>query len=231
MNNQGITQGNTDGESAKVFLGINADRFFEGVAFADDFVATPISTTSLANYVVSQTNGTVVNTAAADGGVLVLTLGGANNDFCQIQSAPSFAPVAGRRLAFETKIKTNILLGNDILVGLCDVNADLVGAPPTNIIGFMVDEADNSVDYITKSASGTAKVDSGVDIVADTYIKLGFRVEGTGEVLFYINGNHVGTATTMIPTAALCPTLGIEEDGSGAHTLSIDWLRVVKSPR
>ena len=60
--------------------------------------------------------------------------------------------------------------------------------------------------------------DSGIDLVDDTYIKLGIAVEGTGSVKFYINDQLVATHTTNIPDDENLTIAAMSVSGSATGT-------------
>lgn len=81
---------------------------------------------------------------------------------------------------------------------------DTISAP-TAIIGFIYQRTSN-VNWLgqTRSASVTTSVDSGVAVVAGSWIKLKVVVNAAGtSVEFFINGVSVGTSTTNIPTGTV----------------------------
>jgi hypothetical protein len=112
-------------------------------------------------------------------------------------------------------------------------------------IGFHITEANGdgvSVVY-NEATSGTAQTDdAGVTLVADTYVRLGFKVEMLGlsmKVRFFVDGVDLGDdfavdisstnanwpgATDM--DAIVCATSGT--NGEDGDNVKIDWVRVAE---
>jgi hypothetical protein len=83
---------------------------------------------------------------------------------------------------------------------------------------FQVNDGDASINCITEKDGTATTTDSGIDLVDDTYIKLGVAVEGTGSVKFYINDQLVATHTTNIPDDENLTIAAMSVSGSATGT-------------
>ena len=216
-----------------------------------------------ASYVVEQ----VVDTATEKGIVRLLTPGSTANGEAVLQwgrglGAPFQFNVA-KDLAFECRFKVSAITAAkwSIFVGLAladatdgagitdKIFADTTGLLATTFsgVGFQHLSAEGAAwDGAYKAASQTAqdgstktKLDSLHTMVADTYVKLGFRYRAHPKTVeFYVNGvrpgglitpamltaAEVGAATFPASTVFMAPVFGIKDvAGNAALNLDMDW--------
>ena len=77
----------------------------------------------------------------------------------------------------------------------------------------------------TESGGTETSTDSGVDLEDDTDVILGFRVNGTGTVEFYVNRNLVATHTTNITTTELAlAAMSVSGSATGTRSTKIDYI-------
>jgi hypothetical protein len=201
------------------------------VEFFDDFTVTALGT--VAN---GANNWTVVkdtSAAAAIGddiqnGVLDLTSQATtDNDGASVQSNEIFKATADKSIWFETVLQCNKVDQTDICVGLTvnfATNPEAMLAAADRIV-FQVDDGSASILCKTESGGTETSTDSGVGMVNDTYITLGFKVSGTGLVQFYVNRNLVAQHTTNIPTTELAvAAMSVSGDNLGTRRTRIDYL-------
>ncbi len=199
---------------------------------------------------------------ADDEGVLMLDTDGSDDDVVGITTGDNTqgifkSPEEGVRKSFyfEVRYKASTVTDGDLphFIGLMEPGKLADGTPlgalgvlaDVDYIGFHVDESDgNGVDIVYNEAtSGTAQATTGlIAIVADTYIRLGFKVEILGlsmKVRFFVDGVDLGdgaaidisTADTNWPGATnmdvvICATSGT--NGEDGDNLKIDWVRVAQ---
>ena len=129
---------------------------------------------------------------------------------------------------FQTRIKNNDVDQTDICVGFT-VN---FATNPENMltatdrIVFQVDDGDASILCKTEKDGTETSTDSGIDMVDDTYIKLGIACSGTGKVEFFINDKLVATHSTNIPDDEnlAIAAMSLSGSASGTRVTTIDYL-------
>jgi len=201
------------------------------VQVLDDFTVTTLGT--VAN---GANNWTVVKdtgAAAAIGtdilnGVLDLTsTATTDNDGASVQGNEIFRVGANKSIWFETSLQCNKVNETDICVGLTvkfATNPEAILTAPDRIV-FQVDDGNASILCKTELGGTETSTDSGVDMVNDTYVTLGFKVSGTGLVQFYVNRNLVAQHTTNIPTTELAmAAMSLSGDNLGTRRTRIDYL-------
>ena len=178
---------------------------------------------------VKGSGATVAIVADTVGGELGITSAGTTeNDGGSVQGNEIFAVAANKNMFFQTRIKNNDVDQSDICVGFT-VN---FATNPENMltatdrIVFQVDDGDASILCKTEKDGTETSTDSGVDMVDDTYIKLGIACSGTGKVEFFINDNLVATHGTNIPDDEnlAIAAMSLSGSASGTRVTTIDYL-------
>lgn len=197
-------------------IAINPDYF----TYIDDFLGVAVDTTNDWT-VVKDTGASVAIVADTVGGELTLTsTATTDNDGASIQKNETFSVDASKNLFFQTRLKNNDADQTDICVGLTvnfATNPEAMLTAADRIV-FQVDDGDASINCITEKDGTATTTDSGIDLVDDTYIKLGIAVEGTGSVKFYINDQLVATHTTNIPDDENLTIAAMSVSGSATGT-------------
>ena len=202
-------------------MSINPDYFY----LEDDFVYE-LDTGWTA---IKDSGATVAIVADTVGGELAITSAGTTeNDGGSVQGNEIFAVAANKNMFFQTRIKNNDVDQSDICVGFT-VN---FATNPENMltatdrIVFQVDDGDASILCKTEKDGTETSTDSGVDMVDDTYIKLGIACSGTGKVEFFINDNLVATHGTNIPDDEnlAIAAMSLSGSASGTRVTTIDYL-------
>lgn len=150
-----------------------------------------------------------------------------NDDGASIQGNEVFKPAAGRTIWFETMVKNTDVDQSDIFVGLVEnfVTNPEACLTASNRIGFQINDGDASVLCKTEASDVEASTDSGVDMADSTYIRLGFRVEGTGKVQFFVNRQLVASHSTSIPTTELAlAAFSLSGDNLGTRITTLDYI-------
>ena len=202
-------------------MSINPDYF----CLEDDFVYE-LDTGWTA---IKDSGATVAIVADTVGGELAITSAGTTeNDGGSVQGNEIFAVAANKNMFFQTRIKNNDVDQSDICVGFT-VN---FATNPENMltatdrIVFQVEDGDASILCKTEKDGTETSTDSGVDMVDDTYIKLGIACSGTGKVEFFINDNLVATHGTNIPDDEnlAIAAMSLSGSASGTRVTTIDYL-------
>tara|TARA_R100000700_G_C3123415_1_gene111484 strand:- start:127 stop:828 length:702 start_codon:yes stop_codon:yes gene_type:complete len=178
---------------------------------------------------IKDSGATVAIVADTVGGELAITSAATTeNDGGSVQGNEIFAVAANKNMFFQTRIKNNDVDQSDICVGF---TVNFASNPEnmltaTDRIVFQVDDGDASILCKTEKDGTETSTDSGVDMVDDTYIKLGIAVEGTGKVEFFINDNLVATHGTNIPDDEnlAIAAMSLSGSASGTRVTTIDYL-------
>ena len=197
--------------------------YFNDFLQAQDYAA--------ADWVVTTTEagaGDATEALAADErfGALLITNDAADNDLDALQlNEENWKLEAGERLWFETRLKISDATQSDLFVGLAITDTTVLDT--TDRIGFQKDDGDANIDVLTEKDSTETNTDSGQDIVADTYVKLGFYWDGVNKVKFFVNRSLVTSHTTNIPDDEnLCLTIHLQNGEAAAKTCTIDYFYV-----
>jgi len=159
-------------------------------------------------------------------GVLLLTNAAGDDDLDSLQLVgESATAVAGKRMWFECRFRTNEATQTDVLVGL--VVTDTTPLAHVNGIVFRSDDGDANIDFATTSTT-TSTENAIATLADDTFIKVGFKVSGTGLVEYFVNDVKQGELTSDIPTTEMRITFHIQNGETTAHNMGIDYVRLVQ---
>jgi len=214
----------------------------KGVYYFDDYMG-PIDVTTGDGYVITQvTSGEISAVTDEDGGVLLVDSGGSASadDGVNVQLTNCmFKPAAGRTIRFEARVKFNDNSANtsQFAVGLAGVDTTIIAA---GVIDDVVDKAlwfhhaATTADKMSViAARGNAEdIDADKATTADdTYIKLGFVINGLTSIEWYANGVlvHTSDVAANIPDAVMCLTYVAQVEGTSADSeMSVDWVRILQ---
>ena len=205
-------------------ISINPD-FFE---ISDDFVGIVLNATNTWT-VVKDSGASVAIIADTTGGeVTLLSTATTDNDGASIQANEIFAVAEAKDIFFETRIKCSTVAQTDICVGLTvnfATNPEAMLTAADRIV-FQVDDGDASILCKTEKSGTETSTDSGIDMVDATYIVLGFSVNGTGSVQFFINGSIVATHTTNIvdDENLTVAAMSLSGNASGTRATDLDYI-------
>lgn len=203
--------------------------------FMEDFLAYEIAQAAGNPYTLTATN--CVDTITGPCGLLVLTLGGADNDVGQLQLTETPFATNSKRLYFEAKVKLTLassgtIAANELFIGLASeqtttnfMNAGGTALTADNCIGFVKYDAGAAASAVHRKSDVEAS-DTGVWTPTDgTYATLGFYYDGA-QTKFYVDGVLRATLTGSEPTADLTPTLYVKAGEAKANVLSCDYILV-----
>lgn len=234
-----------------------AGRYYSG---SNRYISYQTASSLITNVALTPTPATVAPTSI---GAIILqppaaitdndqnTLQWGGHELTPFGSFPfSVIPGMSNDLAFECRLKVNTIADNigDIFVGLAGaagVAPAAVSVPITQtadtlattlgLLGFHKLSGDgDKFDLAYERASGTVARKADVaTLVADTYIKLGFRYSGqTKTVSIFVDGAEVSasrvapsvTGATPWPNDYMAPVIAtMQVDGTTAMTPTIDW--------
>lgn len=147
--------------------------------------------------------------------------------------AYSIAPVvqfaAGRKVCFEAMVAVStIAASGSSFIGLSNTS----GTVPVTTAGAMNGTQDGVGFTFTTTAIAAVTGDGATvtstavgTAAADTFVRLGFVVDGTSKVTFYVNGIEVATATSGISTDVMYETYATKYATANKKIL-VDWMHL-----
>ena len=230
-------QGANSGRGLSPALWAKQPRDFQdlsvGFGITDDFLTFDDEN----KWVLTQaTAGTVALDVAAKGGVLLLDSNSTtNNQGVQIQlggaaGASSFIPSATSKIYYEARIKAADIGSTtcQVFAGLAIVDTSVFASAANSTANHIGYEAINStaVGIHSEKAGTRSSTASAHTLVDDTYVKLGFVVDGLTSVTPFVNGVAKTAITTNIPIVALTPSFVCHSSGTTDPILHVDWVSV-----
>lgn len=202
-----------------------------GHMFKDDFHQL---TKAADNWILSVvTTGTAV-AGALVGGVATMDAGAVTDgQGPQIQSAGvDFHPAAGKHIWFETRVKVSHISG-DFFFGLAELDTTILSTTAittANHIGFKSLTGNGVLIGTGAKAAAEGTVAAVHTLVAATYVKLGFIVNGVDSITFYVNGvaNATTLATANVPIVGLTPSFVVHATGTDQAVLDDDIVQAVQ---
>jgi hypothetical protein len=178
------------------------------------------------------TAGTFDNDPTAQYGVGLLDCGSTTaTQGVQIQAVGAgFKPTAGETILFECRVKAaDIATGPEFLAGLFAVDTTLIAtsALSANGYGFQSVTDDGVVLSVAKDA-GSAETGTGTTLVDDTWVKLGFRIDGLTKASYYVDGAKVNEETDGISANLVVPSFVCQSGGTTDPIVHIDWVKAAQ---
>ena len=203
------------------------------IEYLDQFTHSTFSNTADAGtYDVTLATGGTIALGDEHGGSVVVTNDGDDDDECIFEmNGEWILPATTKRLMFETRLKTDTIATAEIFAGLTVAGTGIGNgaATPqaTDHVGFFT-ETDSSIDCGYSDGSTQTQVDTGSDLVADTYVTLGFEFGphiGDNNWRFYVDGDLKTTQTaTTIPNQEMTVLFGCRNGAASAHILTVDYV-------
>ena len=190
--------------------------------------------TDESEWTVTETNATGTQTIEdAAGGVLALLTDDLSTDSIDVQKVgEAFKLTTGKPLYFESRFAVNCtdIDNPTVVVGLCITDTDLTGGMSDGVY-FIKDNGNANLDFVAeKDSAETEKADTGVDLVDNTFVTVGFYFDGSGNVTPYINGTAGTSQSTDVPDdEELCVSFAMLNGEAAANTLRIDYVKVVQN--
>lgn len=217
--------------TSEIFGEASRNRF-DWLVFEDDFTtegASNVPDTFKWDVIKDSSAATTIEADQANGVALLSSAATTNDDGNLVQSLNEFVlPTSGKRFAFECRIKSADADQMDVFVGLAQRAATNPENTLTasNRIGFQINDESASILCKMEKADLETSVDSQVDAVDATYIKLGFAYDGGDSVEFEVDGQSVAVIRENIPATELAIALfQLSGNNTGTHTLRCDYVR------
>jgi hypothetical protein len=185
------------------------------------------------NYTLTQATTGTGAISTTEPGVLNLDSGsttatqGANLQ--RLKSA--IVPATGKDIWAEFKVKTSFLTLQGF-VGLKASNTTIIASSALNgqnHIGWSTVTGDGVLLLVSDKAGTALTPATATTLVASTYVRLGFRYDGTADtVTQYINGVATGAAipTANIPKVALYPSFVSQSSGTNQPVMGISAYKI-----
>ena len=202
------------------------------VTTGDGYTITAVTSGGISGISDPQGGGLLVDSqgnASADDGVNVQLLN------CSVK------PAAGTTIRFEARVAMVDTGDDQYFIGLAAPAMTAIIA--AGILDDTVDKigwfriAASTADRMSVVTERTSDEDVDADkaTVADnTYVKLGFVVDGLTTVKWYVNGvlAHTSSVTAQIANAILCLSYVAQVEQTSADAeLSVSWARLAQTPR
>jgi hypothetical protein len=195
----------------------------------DDYVA--------AEWVISETGSGTRAVGNLDGGVLVVTNAGTENDCNWLQWSGSTNAAVVETFKFESekplwmkaRFKVSVAAANDVMIGLYITDTDPIGGV-TDGVYFRSVDGSGAMSLVVEKNSTETTTAAGT-LANDTYVTVGFYYDGGSTISVYWNDVRVGSSvTTNLPDdEELAVSFGIQNGEGAAGVLSLDYLFVSKS--
>ena len=203
--------------------------------YFDDFIVVPVGADNAdpTGWTVTAITGDAgdgtLTAGVGGGGELIITTDDTENDGINIQhTGEQWLLATGDPLYFGTRLKVNTADGTDLIVGLALTDTGLWGGV-TDGIYFESADATAVCTFVTEKDSTETSDTSAGTLVDNTYSVLEFFWDGVSRVNAYFDDVLVATSITNIPTdEELSFSIELLAGGSGADTVTIDWIRVIQ---
>jgi hypothetical protein len=201
-------------------------EYFNDFLRAGDYAATDWTITTTEAGGSSATEA--IDTAAA-GGVLVITNDTNDNDADFLQSTlEAFDITVGKAFEFEMRFKISDVTNTDFIAGLCITDT----TPLANSDGVFIrkNEDDTTPDLVVCKNSTETVVAFPDALVNDTWVKMGFYYDGSGDTVdMFVNDVRVAAApiTNLPDDELLAITFGLANGSAAGHVLSVDYIRAI----
>ena len=192
--------------------------------FFDEF-----DTYTAADWTVTEVGVATQALADEDGGVLLVTNAGADDDSSFSQKVgESFLFESGKKMWFKARFKVSDATESDFVMGL--QITDTTPLDVTDGVFFQKDDGDTDLDFHVEK-DDTATTATAIHTMADdTYLTVGFYYDGKSEVQVFVNSvKQTSLATTNLPDdEELTISFGVQNGEAAAKTMSVDYILAAK---
>jgi hypothetical protein len=166
-------------------------------------------------------------------GALALTNAAADNDSTQIQLvSENFTLSVAKKFWYKARFKVSDATQSDFLIGLAVLDTTLLGAVDgdgvTDGIFFAKEDGDTNLDfYVQKDTTTGQTANAAIATVSTSYMTVGFENDGLGNIKFYVDDVHKGTATmssTNMPDTPITVSAAMMNGEAVAKIMTIDYI-------
>jgi hypothetical protein len=203
---------------------IDTVRWFDDFTFDEVDLYTTAASAGGAKAIADMVNGVCTLTPHTD-----------DDDYCEFAGDAEWAMLTdGFPLYFEARFKLADVDDCDFYIGLIN-SAGYFSAPPTDGVFFLVNDGDASLTFVVRDGSANTAVDTGVDLVNVTWIRVAFHWDGAGTIRWFVFTDSVAP---QVCAATGSVTAGFAQDeelnfasgvrnGSGAAKVAyLDYYKV-----
>lgn len=177
-----------------------------------------------------------VDTITGPTGVLLLTLGGADNDVGHLQITGTPIQLNSKRMFFECRFKVALAGGtmaaNELAIGLFSqqattnfMAADGLSLAADRALGLVKYDAQAACDLVMRDADVMSTISAGLTVVDNVWVTFSIYYDGS-KAIFYKDLAEIGRLETVDPVNALTPTMYIKAGGAQANVLHVDYFLV-----
>jgi hypothetical protein len=191
-------------------------------------LATDVTITN--NTVTAVGTSPLTMVAGADGGALLLTSGGTENNGVQFQPVTEgFYFASAWPAYFGCKLAINDVDQSDFLVGLTITDTSAASGVSDGLYFWSVDES--AVVYFGTAKGSVLSSIAAVTMVDAAAVTLEFQFDGTN-VTAYVNGTAIGSvawsAATFPNDEYLTPMIAFLTGEASANTLTLSWAKALQ---
>jgi len=168
------------------------------------------------------------------GGQLLVTNTNADNDTVNMQKVGEIYQLTGsNQLWYEARFQANEATQIDLIFGIAETGTALVASPVDDGVWFIKDDGDANIDFEIRKSGTSTKVDTGIDLVADTWVRVGFYFDGS-RCHYFVNGVELGAlgGTNLPDDVTLRSSMAIQDGDTagtiGAMTLTVDYVKILQ---
>lgn len=190
----------------------------------DDF-----NTFTAGEWVITETNASATEaTTSGDGGWLLITNTGANNDLAALQKTPSaFSFTAGKKAFFKARLKTDNATLAAWVMGLQVI--DTTPLDVTDGIYFLKSAGAATIDFLCRkdASTGSNSASAIASAADDTFIEVAWYYDGVSKVQYAVNGTILGSldaSSTYLPDTITTVSFAVANGSAAARTMTVDYV-------
>ena len=181
-----------------------------------------------ANYTISGVGAGSQALTDVDGGVLLLTTAGADNDSeFLVENGQGFLIETSRPTYYRARLSIDDATDSDLFTGL----ADAAPLTPANGIFFRKDDDDDELDIVVRSGAGEIAADTNIFTMTTAFTTMEWYWDGIDRVYYGVNGTPLGfldLAGLALPLLELSPVFGVQAGAVAALEGAWDYYFAAK---
>lgn len=176
---------------------------------------------------------TVLSSVVA-GDRLTITTGGTEYNGVNLQTHGSaFQLEAGKPLYFGARIAVQNGAKGDYLIGLCEVDTELLATSGAHALGvtddgvyfYQLNDA-TALTFVNELGGAEGAIASGVTTGTS---KHDLELYWDGATLYvYVDGAEIGTVSSGLADEELTPSINVRAGDDGAEIMYVEWMKVIQ---